>query len=140
MTDADELRARLGANNSRQSAYKVGNGSQPNYSNMTDEEELHARLANNDPRQSKYNVVDDDDDDDSLTTEPVDLVASGDIELLHNRINATDIELLYSRIPSDILPGGDNGEPLTADQQTLHARLIGAELERQGYDGGQNAQ
>jgi hypothetical protein len=34
----------------------------------------------------------------------------------------------------------DNDEPLTEDQQELHARIIGDELENQGYpvDGNEN--
>jgi len=103
--------------------------SQPDYSNMTDKEELYARLAADSLHQSEYNV-----DDDVYTTEPVDLVTSGDIAKLHAHINPTDVELLYSRLPDDVLPDMDNQEPLTSDQQTLHARLIGAELERQGYE------
>jgi len=100
----------------------------PDYSSLTDKEELYARLANNDLRQSTYNV-----DNDEFTTEPVDLVASGDIAQLHAQVHPSDVELLYARLPADILPVVDNDEPLNADQQQLHARIIGAELERQGY-------
>lgn len=97
--------------------------SQPDYSHMTDKEELHSRLAN-----SNYEI-----DDETYTTEPVDLVATGDIARLHDQLKPTDVELLYSRLPTDIISVTDNQEPLSADQQALHARIIGAELERQGY-------
>jgi len=106
--------------------------SQPDYSNLTDREELYARLANG--------------DNDTYTTESVDRVTngdidefnahfnpSGDIDELHAHLNPTDVELLYARLPSGTLPVTDNQEPLTEDQQQLHARIIGAELERQGY-------
>jgi hypothetical protein len=106
--------------------------SQPDYSNLTDREELHLRLANG--------------DNDTYTTESVDLVTngdidelhahfnpSGDIDELHAHLNPTDVELLYARLPSGTLPVTDNQGPLNEDQQQLHARVIGAELERQGY-------
>ncbi|UJR35196.1 hypothetical protein I4U23_027963 [Adineta vaga] len=96
---------------------------QPDYSHMTDKDELHARLAS-----GKYEI-----DDEIYTTEPVDLVATGDIARLHDQLKPTDVELLYSRLPADIVSVTDNQEPLNADQQSLHARIIGAELERQGY-------
>jgi len=101
---------------------------QPDYSNMTDREELYARLANGNSHQSTYNV-----DNNVFTTEPVDLVTSGDIAQLHSHLQPTDVELLYSRLPTDIISDIDNQEYLTEDQQNLHARIIGAELERQGY-------
>jgi hypothetical protein len=56
-----------------------------------------------------------------------------DIDKLHAKLNPTDVELLYSRLPGDIVPTRDNQEPLTQDQQLLHAKIIGAELERQNY-------
>jgi len=95
---------------------------------MSDKEELYARLANGDFHQSTYNT-----DSNIFTTEPVDLVTSGDIAQLHAKLQPTDVERLYSRLPSDIIPDVDNQEELTPDQQKLHARIIGAELERQGY-------
>lgn len=101
---------------------------QPDYTNLTDTEELYARLANADYRQSTYDV-----DNNTYTTEPIDLVASGDIAQLHAQLNPTDLELLHSRLPSSILPVEDNQGPLNPDQQQLHARIIGAELENQGY-------
>jgi len=52
---------------------------------------------------------------------------------LHAQLNPTDVELLYSRLPVDVIPTIDNQGPLTKDQQLLHAKIIGAELERQGY-------
>jgi len=72
-------------------------------------------------------------DNDEYTTETVDLITNGDIAELRAKINPTDIELLYSRLPADVLPDDDNQEPLNEDQQQLHAGIIGAELERQGY-------
>jgi len=101
---------------------------QPDYSNMTDNEELYARLGNGDYRQSTYDT-----DNHVYITEPVDLVTSGDIAQLHAQVHPTDVERLYSRLPTDIISDVDNQEPLTADQQKLHARIIGAELESQGY-------
>ncbi len=56
-----------------------------------------------------------------------------DIDKLHNKLNPTDVELLYSRLSADIIPTRDNQEPLTQDQQLLHAKIIGVELERQNY-------
>jgi len=107
---------------------RTNNVSQPDYSNSTDREELYAHLANGDLRQSMYHV-----DNDELTTEPVDLVASGDIAQLHALINPSDIELLYSRLPRNVLPDDDNQEPLNEDQQQLHARIFGADVDHQGY-------
>jgi len=101
---------------------------QPDYSNLTDKEELYARLANSDLTQSTYNV-----ETDLYTTETVDVDGNGDIAQLHSRLNPTDVELLYARLPSDTLPVVDNDEPLNHDQQQLHAKVIAAELERQGY-------
>jgi len=75
------------------------------------------------------------DNDEYTTTETVDLVANGDVAELRAKVNPSDIELLYARIPDGILPEDDNQEPLNEDQQQLHARIIGAELERQGYSG-----
>jgi hypothetical protein len=102
---------------------------------LTDTQELYARLANNDYRPSMYNV-----DDDEFTTESVDHTANGDIAQLHSQLNPTDVELLYSRLPADILPVGDNEEPLTEDQQELYAKIIGADLERQGYPVNENGE
>jgi hypothetical protein len=82
-----------------------------------------------------YNV-----DDDEFTTESVDHTANGDIAQLHSQLNPTDVELLYSRLPADILPVGDNEEPLTEDQQELYAKIIGADLERQGYPVNENGE
>lgn len=93
---------------------------------MTDSEELLARLAGNNIRPSN-GAVDEDYLDEVEGT-------SADIALLHNRLQPSDVELLYSRLPNDIVVGNvENDQPLTADQQILHARVIGAELERQGY-------
>ncbi len=75
--------------------------------------------------QSDYSNIT---DNDEYTPEPINLVSNGDIEQLHAQIHPTDVELLYSRIHTDNLPGLDNQEPLTEDQQQLHE-----ELERQGY-------
>jgi hypothetical protein len=102
---------------------------------LTDTQELYARLANNDYRPSMYNV-----DDDEFTTESVDHTANGDIAQLHSQLNPTDVELLYSRLPTDILPVVDNEEPLNEDQQELYAKIIGADLERQGYPVNENGE
>ncbi|CAF1162285.1 unnamed protein product [Rotaria sordida] len=102
--------------------------SQPDYSNMTDTEELHARLAANDLPQSYYNM-----DNRMFTTESVDDVPNNDITQLHDNLKPTDVELLYSRLPTDMLPNIDGQEPLNEDQQQLHARIIGAALADQGY-------
>jgi len=64
-------------------------------------------------------------DNDEYTTEPVDLVASGDIAQLRSQIKARDVELLYSRVPADVLPVVDNQEPLNEDQQHLRGRVFG---------------
>ncbi len=56
-----------------------------------------------------------------------------DIDKLHAKLNPTDVELLYSRLPTDVIPTVDYEEPLTEDQQLLHEKLIDGELERQGY-------
>ena len=93
---------------------------------MTDTEQLHARLAADNYRPSSC-AVDETDYEEHAAT-------NGDIAQLHDRLNPSDVELLYSRLPSDIVSGNvENDAPLTADQQSLHARVIGAELERQGY-------
>jgi hypothetical protein len=62
-----------------------------------------------------------------------DVRQNNDINKLLDRVKPTDLELLYSRLPVDIIPTMDNPEPLTQDQQMLHAKIIAAELERQGY-------
>ena len=98
------------------------------YSNLTDTEELYARLANAELRRSAYNV-----DNDEYITESVNRVPNSDIADLHANVNPTDVELLYSRLPTDILPDTDESETLNPDQQQLHARIIGTELEHQGY-------
>ncbi|CAF3388069.1 unnamed protein product [Rotaria sp. Silwood1] len=102
--------------------------SQPDYSNMTDTEELHARLGSHDLCQSNYNT-----DNDTWTREPVNRFANNDITQLHSELKPTDVELLYSQLSADILPKVDDQEPLTEDQQELHAKIIGAGLEDQGY-------
>lgn len=56
-----------------------------------------------------------------------------DIEKLHAKVQPTDVELLYARLPENVLPVIDSQEPLTNDQQLLHAKLIAAELGRQDY-------
>lgn len=101
---------------------------QPDYSNLTDTQELHARLANNDYQDSMYNV-----DNDDFVTETGDNLPNDDIAELHQRVNATDIELLYSRLPTDVVAVVDTDEPLNPDQQELHARIIADGLQRQGY-------
>jgi len=64
-------------------------------------------------------------DNDEYTTEPVDLVTSGDIAQLRSQIKARDVELLYSRVPADVLPVVDNQEPLNEDQQHIRGRVFG---------------
>jgi len=101
----------------------------PDYSNLTDTQELHARLANSDLTQSTYDV----ENGVFTTTDSVDVVSDADIAQLHARLHPTDVELLYSRLPDDIVPEIDDQGPLTRDQQQLHARIIASELENQGY-------
>jgi hypothetical protein len=57
-----------------------------------------------------------------------------DIDKLHSKLNPTDVELLYSRLPVDVISTIDNHEPLTEDQQYLHAKLIDGDLEDEDYD------
>ena len=57
-----------------------------------------------------------------------------DIDKLHAKIHPTDVELLYARLPSDVISTIDNQETFTEDQQLLHANLISHELERQLYE------
>ena len=104
----------------------------PNYSNMTDAEELIARLANGDLPQSTQRAEYNYEHEHSLT-DSMDYTSKGDIAQLHQQVHPTDVELLYSRLPTDVIPTTDEHEPLTVDQQMLHARLIGADLDRQGY-------
>jgi len=52
-----------------------------------------------------------------------------DIDKLHIQLNPTDIELLYSQLPVDIITAIDNHKPLTEDQQLLYTKIIGAKLE-----------
>jgi hypothetical protein len=61
-----------------------------------------------------------------------------DIEKLHDQLNPTDVELLYSRLNFDLTSNVNSTEPLTADQQMLRAKLMAAELERQCYAGEDN--
>ena len=104
----------------------------PDYSNMTDSEELIARLTNGDLPQSTHRAEYDYEHEHSMT-DSVGYASKGDIAQLHQQVHPTDVELLYSRLPADVIPTTDEQEPLTVDQQMLHARLIGADLERQGY-------
>ena len=71
------------------------------------------------------------------TSFPVDYIPTSppgnDIEKLHAQLQPTDVELLYSRLPADVLPTGDSQDILTEDQQLLHASLIAAELAREDY-------
>ena len=107
--------------------------SRPDYSNMTDSEELIARLTNGDLPQSTRRAEYDYENEHSMT-DSVGYASKGDIAQLHQQVHPTDVELLYSRLPGDVIPTTDEQEPLTVDQQMLHARLIGADLERQGYE------
>ena len=54
-----------------------------------------------------------------------------DIEKLHAKVHPTDVELLYCRLPADVLPTVDNDESLSEDQQLLHARLMANQFERE---------
>lgn len=90
----------------------------PDYSNLTDTEELYTRLANNDLGSSVYNV-----DNDEYITEPGDLDANDDIAQLHAQLKPTDVELLYARLPTDIIPDTNGQEGLNEDQQQLRARF-----------------
>lgn len=56
-----------------------------------------------------------------------------DLKNLYEKIKPSDLEILYSRLPADIVDSLDRGEPLTEEQRLLHARIITAELERQDY-------
>jgi hypothetical protein len=60
--------------------------------------------------------------------------SGNDIDKLHAQLNPTDVELLYSRLPVDVISTVDYQESLTEDQQLLHAKLIDGELERQDDD------
>lgn len=104
----------------------------PDYSNMTDSEELIARLTNGDLPQSTRRAEYDYEQEHSMS-DSVRYAPKGDIAQLHEQVNPTDVELLYSRLPADVISTLDDQEPLTVDQQMLHARLIGADLDRQGY-------
>ena len=64
---------------------------------------------------------------------PTEDVVSDDIKTLYDKVKPSDLELLYSRLPADIVERLDRGEPLTEEQRILHAKVIGVELERQGY-------
>jgi hypothetical protein len=90
----------------------------PDYSNLTDTEELYTRLANNDLGSSVYNV-----DNDEYITEPGDFDANDDIAQLHAQLKPTDVELLYARLPTDIIPDTNGQEGLNEDQQQLRARF-----------------
>lgn len=43
-----------------------------------------------------------------------------DIEKLHAKVHPTDIELLYTRLPADVLPTVDNEESSTITSSKLH--------------------
>ena len=56
-------------------------------------------------------------------------VQSNDIRKLHTQVKPTDVELLYARLPADILDHDEHEQqPLTDDQRLLHARVTGAPL------------
>jgi len=71
------------------------------------------------------------------TSLPVDYISTSppgnDIEKLHAQLQPTDVELLYTRLPADVLSTGDSQDVFTEDQQLLHASLIAAELAREDY-------
>lgn len=56
-----------------------------------------------------------------------------DLKRFYDKIQPSDLELLYSRLPADIVERLDRGEPLTEEQRLLHAKIMGAEFERQDY-------
>jgi len=68
-----------------------------------------------------------------LPVDHIEPVSDNDINKLHAQIQPTDIERLYSRLPADVIPTTDSQEPLTEDQQILHAKLNVAELTTEGY-------
>ncbi len=68
-----------------------------------------------------------------LPVDHIEPVSDNDINKLHAQIQPTDIERLYARLPADVIPTTDNQEPLTEDQEILHAKLTVAELKREGY-------
>jgi hypothetical protein len=68
-----------------------------------------------------------------LPVDNIERTYDNDIDKLHAQVHPTDVELLYSRLPSDIISTTDNQEPLTEDQQILRAKLMVAELEREEY-------
>ncbi|CAF0946587.1 unnamed protein product [Adineta ricciae] len=70
----------------------------------------------------------------SLNIDEIEPVCGTDIDKLHAKLNPTDVELLYSRLPTDIIPAEDNLGSLTDDQRALHAKLLGADLEREEQD------
>jgi hypothetical protein len=108
--DTEELYARLANNDLRPSVYNDEYTNEPvDFVENGDIGQLHARLANNDLRQSVHN--------DEYITEPTDLVENGDIGQLHAQLKPTDIELLYARLPTDIIPDTNEHEQLNEDQQ-----------------------
>ena len=81
---------------------------------MANKETLYPRLPTDNVEQSSTSYI-----------EPA---CNDDVQKLHNKLNATDIELLYSRLPADVI---STDGPLTDDQEMLHGKIFGgAEFER----------
>ncbi|CAF3746835.1 unnamed protein product [Adineta steineri] len=68
-----------------------------------------------------------------LPVNHIEPVLGNDIDKLHNKLHPTDTELLYSRLPADVISMTNNLEPLTEDQRMLHAQIIAADLEKEVY-------
>ncbi|CAF1065916.1 unnamed protein product [Adineta steineri] len=68
-----------------------------------------------------------------LPVNHIEPVLGNDIDKLHNKLHPTDTELLYSRLPADVISMTNNFEPLTEDQRMLHAQIIAADLEKEVY-------
>ncbi|UJR10632.1 hypothetical protein I4U23_014829 [Adineta vaga] len=69
----------------------------------------------------------------SLPVDNMEPVCGTDIEKLHAKLHPTDLELLYTRLPADIIQNLAHLEDMTDDQQTLHEKLRAAELESEDY-------
>lgn len=92
---------------------------QRDYTGLTDVEELRVRINNPDLTESTYEV-----DTDVLNTDEFVPENENDINDLHSRLQTTDVERLFARLPADIIPTNDNQGELTSDQQQLHDQFI----------------
>ncbi|CAF1002349.1 unnamed protein product [Rotaria sordida] len=75
----------------------------------TKEEEFNFHSTANNCHQSKPSLIES--------------VLNDDIGKLHDQLKPTDIELLYSRLPADIISSMEDQEYLTEDQQMIHAKF-----------------